>query len=107
MLQDSEYLTYGPVGVFSILQSKYCTALSSRYGLTYPLHLIPLLRSTYLVILNNNTMLMDFVVTNVIMDSIFSPIVPIGAMEDIMVAIMVEHPVIIPILLPTQIKVRI
>ena len=52
-------------------------------------------------------MLMDFVVTNVIMDSIFSPIVPIGAMEDIMVAIMVEHPVIIPILLSNQIKVRI
>ena len=61
-----------------------------------------------------NTMRMAFVITNVTPNSIFSPIEPVGAMEEIMVAIMVAHlgltAIIIlllsPILLPNKIQIQ-
>ena len=52
------------------------------------------------MVLDNNAILVAFVFTNVISNSIFAPIAPAGTMEDIMVA----HPGIVPlpIILPTQ-----
>ena len=85
------------------------TELSTRCGIPYPLHYLPLLRETWLVILNDNAILVAFVVMNVIPNSIFSQIAPISAMEEIMVA----HPGIIkilpplPILLPTKIQIMV
>ena len=85
------------------------TVLSARCGLTYPLYYLPLLRETCLVILDNNKIMVAFVVTNVILNSIFSQISPIGSMEEIIMS----HPGLIPILLPipimlpTQIQVTV
>ena len=91
------------------------TLISTICGFTYPLHYLPILRETWLVIIDENTILMAFVVTNVILNSIFSPIAPVGAMKEIMVAILVAHPGIFPIiilltitiLLPTQKQTQI
>ena len=87
------------------------TELSAICGIPYPLHYITLMRSTWMVILDNNVMLLAFFVTNVIPDSIFAPISPVGAMEEIMVAVYLKtyRPVLIPIqiLLPTQIQIQI
>ena len=95
------------------------TMLSARCGLAYPLHCLPLLRATWLVIMDDNAMTVAFVITNVIPNSIFAPIVPVGATEDIMVAesLKTNHPGLIPIpiiipipillLIPTQIQIQI
>ena len=73
------------------------TALSAICGLTYPLHYPPLLRATWMVIMDDNAMLMAFISTDIITNSIFFPIAPVNAMEDTMVATIVAHPVLIPI----------
>ena len=50
-------------------------------------------------------MLVAFFVMNVILNTIFSPIAPLGAMEEMMVAIMLTHPELntFPIILPIPI----
>ena len=71
--------------------------------MTYPWQYLTLLRETCLVIMDDNTMLLAFVVMNAIPNSIFSPIAPIGAMEEIMVS----HPGLIPIPILLSIPIMI
>ena len=64
-----------------------------------------------MVILYDNAMLVAFIVTNVIPNSIFAPIAPVRTMREIMMA----HPglnlisiiLTIPIVLPNQIQIKI
>ena len=89
-------------------------ASSAICKLPYPLHYLTLLRTNCMAILDDNTMLTAFVVTNVIPNSIFSLNAPVNKMEEIMVAIMVAHlgltAIIIlllsPILLPNKIQIQ-
>ena len=85
------------------------TELSVRCGILYPLHYLPLLREIWLVILDDNARLVAFVVTNVIRNSIFTPIAPVGKMEEIMVAgsLKTDHPGLIIISIPLQIQIQI
>ena len=55
------------------------------------------------MILDDNAVLVTLVVKNVIPNSVFSTIAPVGTIEDIMV----EHPVLIPILLPAKIQIMV
>ena len=62
-----------------------------------------------MVILDDNTILEAFFVTNVISNPIFAPIAPVDTMEEIMVAgyPKTNHLGIIPIILPNQIQLKI
>ena len=89
------------------------TELSTRYGMPYLLNYLLMLRATWLVIPKKNAMLVAFIVTNVIQNSIFALIFPIYEMEKIMTkgSLKTNHlgpiTIPIPILLPTQTKIKI
>ena len=104
MSQDYEYTTMVQwvYALFSRVNME--TVSFARCGLPYPIHRLPLLRATWMVILDDNPMLVAFVVMNAIPNSIFSLISPFNTIGEIIVAHLGLIP--IPILLSVSILLQ-